>query len=40
VEATPGDILQMLIAIGFVTMLASVIAVRRAMHVDPRSVLS
>ena len=40
VLATPGDILQMLVAIGAVTMLASVIAVRRAMHVDPRSVLS
>lgn len=39
VEATYGDIAQMLLVIAVVTMFASVIAVRRAMRVDPRSVL-
>jgi putative ABC transport system permease protein len=40
VVATYGDILQMLIAMIVVAVLASVLAIRRAMRVDPRSVLS
>ena len=40
VIATSGDILQMLAAMIVVAVLASVLAVRRAMRVDPRSVLS
>lgn len=39
VVVTYGDIAQMLLAMIVVTILASVLAVRRAMHVDPRSVL-
>ncbi len=39
VVATYGDIAQMLVAMTVVVTLASVLAVRRAMHVDPRSVL-
>lgn len=39
VVATYGDIAQMLAAMVVVVVLASVLAVRRAMHVDPRSVL-
>ncbi len=40
VVATYGDIAQMLVAMIVVAVLASVLAVRRAMRVDPRSVLS
>ncbi|MDA8252487.1 MAG: ABC transporter permease [Rhodospirillales bacterium] len=40
VIATYGDIGQMLVAMVVVAVLASVLAVRRAMRVDPRSVLS
>lgn len=40
VIATPGDILQMVVAMSLVATAASVLAVRRAMRVDPRSVLS
>jgi putative ABC transport system permease protein len=40
VIATYGDIGQMLVAMTVVAILASVLAVRRAMRVDPRSVLS
>jgi putative ABC transport system permease protein len=40
VIATYGDIGQMLVAMIVVAILASVLAVRRAMRVDPRSVLS
>ncbi|MBS0420978.1 MAG: ABC transporter permease [Proteobacteria bacterium] len=40
VIATYGDIGQMLGVMGFVAILASVLAVRRALRVDPRSVLS
>ncbi|MHB1239749.1 MAG: ABC transporter permease [Gammaproteobacteria bacterium] len=39
VVATPGDIAQMLVAMTLVAILASVLAVRKAMRVDPRSVL-
>lgn len=39
VEATYGDIVQMLVAMILVAVLASLLAVRRAMKVDPRSVL-
>lgn len=39
VVATLGDIVQMLIAMTLITLLASVLAVRRAMHADPRSVI-
>lgn len=39
VVATYGDIAQMLLAMTLVTALASGLAVRRAMRVDPRSVL-
>jgi len=39
VVATYGDIAQMLVAMVIVVVLASVLAVRRAMRVDPRSVL-
>lgn len=39
VVATSGDIAQMLVAMAIVVVLASVLAVRRAMSVDPRSVL-
>lgn len=40
VVATTGDILQMLVVMALVAALSSVLAVRRAMRVDPRSVLS
>lgn len=40
VIATSGDMVQMLVAMMVVAVLASVLAVRRAMRVDPRSVLS
>ena len=40
VIATYGDIGQMLVAMTVIAVLASVLAVRRAMRVDPRSVLS
>jgi putative ABC transport system permease protein len=40
VMATYGDIAQMLMAMTVVAVLASVLAIRRAMRVDPRSVLS
>lgn len=40
VVATSGDILQMLSVMTMVATLSSVLAVRRAMRVDPRSVLS
>ncbi len=40
VIATAGDVLQMLIAMSLVAAVASVLAVHRAMRVDPRSVLS
>lgn len=39
VVATAGDVIQMLIAMTVVTLLASILAVRRAMHADPRSVI-
>lgn len=39
VEATYGDIAQMLVAMTVVAVLASMLAVRRAMKVDARSVL-
>ena len=39
VEATYGDIAQMLVAMTVVAVLASLLAVRRAMQVDARSVL-
>jgi putative ABC transport system permease protein len=39
VEATYGDIGQMLVAMTVVAVLASMLAVRRAMKVDARSVL-
>ncbi len=39
VEATYGDIAQMLVAMTVVAVLASLLAVRRAMKVDARSVL-
>lgn len=39
VVATYGDIGQMLAAMVIVAVLASVLAIRRAMRVDPRSVL-
>lgn len=39
VVATRGDIVQMLVAITIVAILASLMAIRRAMKVDPRSVL-
>lgn len=40
VIATSGDVLEMLSAMTLVATLASVLAVRRAMRVDPRSVLA
>lgn len=40
VIATSSDIIEMLVAMMVVAVLASVLAVRRAMRVDPRSVLS
>ncbi len=40
VIATTGDVAQMLVAMAVVAVLASALAVRRAMNVDPRSVLS
>lgn len=40
VVATPGDIVQMLLVMTLIATLSSVLAVRRAMRVDPRSVLS
>lgn len=40
VIATTGDILQMLVIMTVVAALASILAVQRAMRVDPRSVLS
>ena len=40
VVATGGDIAQMLIAMSVVAAIASILAVRRAMRIDPRSVLS
>ncbi|MDE2149351.1 MAG: ABC transporter permease [Gammaproteobacteria bacterium] len=39
VVATYGDIAQMLLAMTVVTLFASVLAVRRAMRVDPRAVI-
>ncbi|WP_321884051.1 ABC transporter permease [Burkholderia cepacia] len=39
VLATAGDMIQMLIAMTIVTLLASILAVRRAMRTDPRSVI-
>jgi putative ABC transport system permease protein len=39
VLATTGDVLQLLIAMTGVTLIASILAVRRAMHADPRSVI-
>ena len=39
VSATIGDTGQMLVIISIVAMLASLVAVRRAMKVDPRIVL-
>ncbi|MGU2420647.1 ABC transporter permease [Burkholderia cenocepacia] len=39
VLATQGDVLQMLVAMIMVTLLASILAVRRAMRADPRSVI-
>ncbi len=40
VVATSGDIVQMLVAMSVVAAVASILAVRRAMRIDPRSVLS
>ncbi len=40
VIATIGDVGQMIVAMGVVAVLASALAVHRAMNVDPRSVLS
>jgi putative ABC transport system permease protein len=39
VVATGGDVVQMLVAIAVIAILASLMAIRRAMKVDPRSVL-
>jgi len=39
VVATRGDVVQMLIVISVIAFLASIMAIRRAMKVDPRSVL-
>lgn len=39
VIATNGDVLQMLVVMTVVTFLASILAVRRAVHADPRSVI-
>ena len=39
VSATLGDMGQMLVIITFISILASLVAVRRAMQVDPRIVL-
>ena len=39
VEATRGDVVQLLIVIAAIAILASITAIRRAMNVDPRSVL-
>ncbi|MHB1023633.1 MAG: ABC transporter permease [Acidobacteriaceae bacterium] len=39
VVATRGDVVQMLIVISIIALLASIMAIRRAMKVDPRSVL-
>ncbi len=39
VEATGGDVVQLLVVIGVIGILASLMAIRRAMSVDPRSVL-
>jgi putative ABC transport system permease protein len=39
VEATRGDVGQMLVAITVISLLASLVAVRRAMKVDPRIIL-
>jgi putative ABC transport system permease protein len=39
VVATRGDVVQMVVAIGVIAILASLMAIRRAMNVDPRSVL-
>ncbi len=39
VVATDGDVVQMLVAIAVIAILASLMAIRRAMKVDPRSVL-
>ncbi len=39
VIATNGDVLQMLLVMTVITLLASILAVRRAMHADPRSVI-
>jgi len=39
VVATAGDIVQMLVVMSVITILASVLAVRRAMRVDPRAVI-
>jgi putative ABC transport system permease protein len=39
VVATDGDVVQMLVAIAAIAILASLMAIRRAMKVDPRSVL-
>lgn len=39
VVATSGDVLQMLIVMTAVTLVASLLAVRKAVHADPRSVV-
>jgi ABC-type lipoprotein release transport system permease subunit len=39
VVATVGDVVQMLIVIAIIAILASIMAIRRATKVDPRSVL-
>ncbi len=39
VVATRGDVVQMLVVITVIALLASIMAIRRAMKVDPRSVL-
>jgi putative ABC transport system permease protein len=39
VEATRGDVLQMVIVVAVISILASLVAIRRAIKVDARSVL-
>jgi putative ABC transport system permease protein len=39
VEATRGDVGQMIVVITVISLLASLVAVRRAMKVDPRIIL-
>jgi putative ABC transport system permease protein len=39
VVATAGDVVQLLVVVAVITVLASLTAIRRTMHVDPRGVL-